>query len=241
MVSFARIVVALILGIHGVDSISRELLPDPGARLELLLEQKIKRSFDEAPFVLVGKFKLPKDIPELDVHAKEEAFLLVEFQVERIIKGAAQIEHVIKGAQQIRGKTINLEIPIFFRGQQAVPSLKVGQQELDLAKGENRRLEFESAATKSDRQAYDAAMLKVRNTLLQSDKYLRDFVLAPIRVGGLDVTYRRASVLVTFGDSYVLFLFRKEFYPKDVTPFFPWELDIYPSSDKRVMQVLDQH
>lgn len=168
-----RIFIAMVLGMHGMDSVGEELFLASGERPELSLEQKFKKSFDDASIVVIGKFKLPKEIPKLNAYAKEEAFLPIKFQVERIIKGE----------ELIKDNAIDFELPISVRGKEAGPPIKVGRHELDSVKRENRRLELELSPTKNDRQAYEAKKLKVRNTLLQSDKYLRDFVLSPIQTG----------------------------------------------------------
>jgi len=214
------------------NTLSEEVFLASGKLRELPLEEKVKKSFERASVVAVGKFKLPDKAPKLETFSKEEAFVRVEFHVEKIIKG----EKVLKG------DVIKLKLPIFVReGKGGSPSLKVVQKEVDSAKEMSQKLERSLEGKLIDRQTYDKELLKARDTLLASGQYLKDYVLVPIKVGGLDAPYRSANVLVTTGKTYILFLFKEKFDQEDAAPFFPWELDLYPGSEERVTQVLNRH
>ena len=226
-----RFSVAAILSMSVTSAISEEVFWGPGKIRVLPFGQKIERGSRDAVLVAVGKFRPLGKSQQVETYATGEAFLQVEFQIERIIKAGNPDEN----------KTILLKIPIAIRlAEEGAHERRIQQRELDLERDRGERFEKDSGGKLMEKKTYDEAMLEVRDKLLQSDKYLRDFVLVPIRVGGLDTPYRVTNVPVNFGSSYVLFLFKQRPSGSDAMAVFPWELDIY-RSEKSVLQILGLH
>lgn len=199
-----------------------------GEQQQLSLEDKIAKSSGTARLAVIGSFAVRKGA-KVERYSDDEAFVWVQFNVDT----------VVAGDPSLRGRNLELKLPIVIpRPADVTTSRSIATAQLSAVGKSLEKLERDLENKTLTFQAYEHAVYQQRESLVHARGYPADFLLIPLRVGGIDFTYRAASVPIVWGESYVLFLLRDRTSETDETPFSPWELDIYPSTDTRVMQAL---
>lgn len=228
MSAFYHVTVAMALIASFTNATSEDIYWGPGKIHVVPWDKKISQSFGYARLVVEGRFRLLNVSPVIEKYSDGEAFLLIDFLVDRVLKGGKVDD----------SNRIALKVPILVGdASRAKISQKISLKELDLARLKNEQFEKDSGGKVLDKKNYDGAMGSLKSEMLRSDKYLRSFVLVPIKVGG-DSPYRETIASLIFDKKYVLFLL-KDPKGEPVSSFFPWELDLY-RSEKDVLDILDR-
>lgn len=199
----------------------------PGKAPSVSLENKIGQSTGAAHIIVVGSIELPQGKPAMEPFAKDEAFLTVKFAIADVLKGDAAL----------RGRTIELKLPIVMPDT-ASATAPLSDAQIKSAAQALQKAERDYEARTLDEGGYKNALQKSRGRLVRSSSYLQQFVLVPLRAGGLDVTHRPADVLMKPGESYVLMLLKDVSAGAAAQAVFPWELDVYAAADPQQMSLV---
>lgn len=196
-----------------------------GKPLVMSLENKAGSSMAAAQLVAVGKIVLSRQKPALEPFSKGEAFARVGLAVSDVLKGDASL----------RGKTIELKMPVVMPGAAGAP---LSNAQIQSAAQSLQKLERNHEAGKLDERAYKSELQATQSKLVQSPGYLQQFILVPLRIGGLDTTRRATAVLLQPSESYVVMILKDLATDTAGQPLFPWELDVYVASDAQQMNAV---
>ena len=217
---FIQLTTAMVISMCCANVLAEPVYSPSGKAPAVSLENKVGRSAAAARIIAVGGIELPRQKPAVEPFSKDEAFVRIKFVVADVLKGDASL----------RGKTIELKLPIILPGAAAAPLTDV---QIKSAAQALQKIERAYEAGTVDERAYRDEVQASRGKLVQSSSYLQQFVLVPLRIGGLDATRRAADVLMMPGESYVLMILKDFDAVTAGQPLFPWELDVYAAADSQ--------
>jgi hypothetical protein len=211
----------LLLVILTVPILSRgEDIFDPeGKRPVMTISEKAKLSRNRASFIAEGHFVKARSGVPSQILVGDTDWIEVEFHIARQLDR----NKLISSPLQLN---INAYRPIVATTRPPVSGPFVM----------SRQVERDSGGKKIVYQEYLNALKQARLPLLTAQNYLQEFVLVPIRVGGLDVPDRETDVVVEFTKKYTIFIFNEIDKSKEIK-LFKNNWDIYSSDEPELMGI----
>lgn len=180
------------------------------------VEAKIRRSLEGASAIVVGRFLKPSAGTEPEGLGDGTGLQQFSFQVGRWIKGG----------RDRTGSTITLKMAMYLPTVNSAKNSSDRERVLAGARNAEQAMSGKLIA----RREYVDSIKNARIAVLETNGYMQDFVLVPIKTGSLDAPYRSADVVVDFSRSYALFFMRNPPGEGSMT-LFPSDMDLYDVND----------
>ena len=213
--SITKALIAVLVYTNMNYAIAEAVYGLPSPMSTLTLEQKSERSLRESAIVFVGKVKFPGSTPKLEIFSDDKEFILLDIEISKIITGK----------DRFNKKSLQLKLPILRQSSRSNSILTDFSGMVYKLSEIEHKLETKSL----DEKIYLSQLKVLGDEFRNMDGYLRDYILIPIDVDGLDVSYRTTVVPVSYNKTYIFCIMKDRF--DDGSAIFPWQLDVYIASD----------